>query len=211
VVPGYPHHITQRGVRRQKTFFDEADYQAYRNLAVELIDDWPVEFWAYCLMPNHIHAVVVPEHPDSLSKYFAVLHRRYAREINLRNEWQGHLWQKRFYSVVMDERHTFASLRYVEMNPVRAGMCKHPRDWRWSSTNGNLGLTKDPLIDRSRTTSIIADWNAYLVEDEDVSAVQRLRRQTGTGRPGGDDVFLRTIESRTGRHVRKKRAGRKKK
>ena len=211
VVPGYPHHITQRGVRRQKTFFDETDYQTYRNLAVELTGDWPVEFWAYCLMPNHIHAVVVPEHADSLSKYFAVLHRRYARAVNLRNEWQGHLWQKRFFSVVMDERHTIAGLRYVELNPVRAGICRHPREWPWSSTNGNLGLTNDPLIDRSRTNNIIADWSAYLVEEGDVSAVEQLRRQTGTGRPGGDDEFLRTIESRTGRRVRKKRAGRKKK
>jgi putative transposase len=211
VVPGYPHHITQRGVRRQKTFFAEDDYQAYLDLAIELTGDWPVEFWAYCLLPNHIHAVVVPDQPDSLSKYFAVLHRRYARQINLQHEWQGHLWQKRFYSVVMDERHTIASLRYVELNPVRAGIRKSPRDWPWSSTKGNLGLTDDPLIDRSRTVDIIANWSTYLAEEEDVSTVQRLRRQTRTGRPNGDDEFLRTIESRTERRVRKKRAGRKKK
>ncbi len=211
VVPGYPHHITQRGVRRQKTFFAEDDYQAYLDLAIELTGDWPIEFWAYCLMPNHIHAVVVPDQPDSLSKYFAVLHRRYARQINLQHEWQGHLWQKRFYSVVMDERHTIASLRYVELNPVRGGIRKSPRDWPWSSTKGNLGLTDDPLIDRSRTVDIIANWSTYLAEEEDVSTVQRLRRQTRTGRPNGDDEFLRTIESRTERRVRKKRAGRKKK
>ena len=211
VVPGYPHHITQRGVRRQRTFFEAADFQAYLRIAAELADSWNVEFWAYCLMPNHVHAVVVPEELDSLSKYFAILHRRYARKMNLRHEWQGHLWQKRFFSVVMDERHTLASLRYVELNPVRAGICNSPSDWPWSSTNGNLGVTDDPLIDRARTNGIISDWGAYLAEEEDPAAIQRLRRQTGTGRPSGNDAFLDLIESRTGRRVRKKLAGRKKK
>lgn len=211
VVPGFPHHITQRGVRRQKTFFDESDYRAYLDLAVELASGWEVEFWAYCLMPNHIHAVAVPNQAGSLSKFFAVLHRRYARRINSRYEWQGHLWQKRFYSVVMDERHTIASLRYVELNPVHAGMCKSPRDWPWSSAKANLGLTEDPLIDRSRTADIISDWDTYLASQEDTPAVQTLRRQTSSGRPDGDRAFMKTIERLSGRRVSKQRAGRKKK
>jgi len=211
VVPGHPHHVTQRGVRRQRTFFEDSDYQTYLKMALELTSDWQVEFWAYCLMPNHIHAVVVPHQPDDLSKYFAILHRRYARQLNLRHEWLGHLWQKRFFSVVMDERHTLASLRYVEMNPVRSGLCTSPRDWPWSSAAGNLGLWGDPLIDRSRTNEIVTDWNAYLADEEDATAIERLRSQTGTGRPDGDDGFLMLVESQTGRRVRKRRAGRKKK
>ena len=144
VIPGYPHHVTQRGVRRQRTFFDAADYQAYLDLAFELLDEWPITFWAYCLMPNHIHAVVVPDDKDGLSKYFAVLHRRYARRTNLRHDWHGHLWQKRFFSVAMEETHAITALRYVEANPVRAGLCESPPDWRWSSAQANLGLFADP-------------------------------------------------------------------
>ena len=211
VVPGHPHHVTQRGVRRQRAFFQASDYQTYLKMALELTADWPIDFWAYCLMPNHIHAIVVPHQSDSLSKFFAILHRRYARRMNLRHEWLGHLWQKRFFSVVMDERHTFAGLRYVEMNPVRSGLCKSPRDWPWSSASGNLGLSDDPLIDRSRTNELITDWDAYLADDEDVTAIEQLRSLTGTGRPDGDDAFLTLVESQTGRRVRKQRAGRKKK
>ena len=211
VVPGYPHHVTQRGVRRQRTFFEETDYQTYLKMALELTADWHVEFWAYCLMPNHIHAIVVPHQSDCLSKYFAILHRRYARQMNQRHEWLGHLWQKRFFSVVMDERHTLAGLRYVEMNPVRSGLCKSALDWPWSSASGNLGLLDDPLIDRSRTHEIITDWDAYLADEEDATSIEGLRSQTGTGRPDGDDDFLKLLESQTGRRVRKKRAGRKKK
>ena len=210
VVPGLPHHITQRGVRSQRTFFDEADYQAYLNMALELSSDWSVEFWAYCLMPNHIHAVVVPYEPDSLSKFFAVLHRRYARRTNLRHEWQGHLWQKRFYSVVMDERHTLAAMRYVETNPVRADICRFAHEWPWSSALGNLGLADDPLIDRTRTREVVGNWGAFLAEEGDTNAIDRLRSQTSTGRPEGDEGFLVELESKTGRLVRRRRAGRRK-
>ncbi len=180
-------------------------------MALKLTGEWPVDFWAYCLMPNHIHAVVIPHEPDSLSKFFAVLHRRYARRTNLRHEWQGHLWQKRFYSVVMDERHALAAMRYVELNPVRANICRSPHEWVWSSASGNLGLVDDPLIDRSRTKEVVGNWGAFLAEGEDTDTVNRLRIQTSTGRPEGDEAFLVALESSTGRRVRRRRAGRKKK
>ena len=211
VVPGLPHHVTQRGVRRQRTFFDASDYAEYLDVALELLDEWPVTFWAYCLMPNHVHAVVVPDERDSLSKYFAALHRRYARRTNLRHDWLGHLWQKRFFSVVMDEVHTITALRYVELNPVRAGICKRATDWRWSSVRANLGVAEDPLIDRSRTAQLVPDWGALLSGADDQTSIERLRHETGTGRPVGSEAFMGAIESQTGRRVRKRRAGRKKK
>ncbi len=210
VVPGYPHHVTQRGVRRQRTFFDEVDYKYYLEMARELARDWRIEFWAYCLMPNHVHAVVVPDDSNSMSKFFAILHRRYARRTNLKHDWQGHLWQKRFYSVVMDERHTIAAMRYVEQNPVRAGICRFPQEWPWSSAAGNLGLVDDPMIDRTRTESLISHWGPFLADENDGQAVNRLRVQTRTGRPEGGDAFLTALESITGRSVRKKPAGRPK-
>ena len=209
VVPGYPHHITQRGVRRQRTFFDGADYRRYLNLANDLTKEWPVEFWAYCLMPNHVHAIVVPNTADSLSKFFGILHRKYARRTNLRHEWQGHLWQKRFYSVVLDEAHCISALRYVENNPVRSGLSATPEDWPWSSARANLQVSCDSLIDRSRTAELVSDWRTFMGEQDEDEVIKRIREWTGTGRPGGNEHFLRRVESRTGRRVRKRRPGRK--
>jgi putative transposase len=208
VVPGYPHHVTQRGVRRQATFFDDIDYRSYLRLAVELKKDWSVEFWAYCLMPNHIHAVVVPKDDDCLSKFFAILHRRYAWRTNRRHDWLGHLWQKRFYSVVMDEPHAVAALRYVEQNPVRAGLCESAEEWPWSSARGNLGLFDDPLIEREATKALVPDWRKCLSARSGL-AIKEIRQQTCTGRPAGSAQFMDQIERRSGRCVRKRRAGRR--
>jgi putative transposase len=203
VVPGYPHHITQRGVRRQTTFFDERDYRAYLTLASALLQEHDVEYWAYCLMPNHIHAVVVPHADNALSRFFATLHRRYARRTNARLDWHGHLWQERFYSVVMDEPHALVAMRYVELNPVRAGLVRFAADWPWSSAKGNLGLLDDPLVDRSATRDLVANWDDYLAEPARPNEQDDLRRQTRVGRPSGSAAFIDQIEMRSGRQVRK--------
>jgi putative transposase len=109
----------------------------------------------------------------------------------------------------MDEAHTISAMRYVEMNPVRAGLCGHPEEWPWSSSRGNLGIANDPLIDRTATECVISDWANYLALQEGADDLRRLRQQTDTGRPDGSDKFIDLIESRTGRRVRKRRAGRK--
>lgn len=210
VVPGYPHHVTQRGVRRQTAFFDRDDYRTYLRFAERLLDRWRVDFWAYCLMPNHVHAVVVPHEEGCLSKYFAALHRQYASYVNSRHEWAGHLWQKRFYSVVMDEPHAITAMRYAEQNPVRAGLCADAGGWPWSSARGNLGLAEDPLIDRSRTRHLVADWATYLAQPESNVQLDAVRRLTKVGRPDGSHEFLCAIEGATGRVVARKPAGRKK-
>ena len=209
VVPGYPHHVTQRGVRRQTTFFDNDDYLAYLELATQLLESVEIEVWAYCLMPNHIHAVVVPGATDSLSKFFAPLHRRYARRTNHKHDWRGHLWQERFFSVVMDEPHVLMAMRYVEMNPIRAGLCKTPQEWPWSSARGNLELALDPLVNRGKTRSMISNWRRYLDAEECTKELDRLRDQTRAGRPNGSSVFVKRMEALTGRDIQKKRPGRK--
>jgi len=122
VVPGTPHHVTQRGNRRQDTFFRDEDYEAYIDLMSEWCGKCDVEIWAYCLMPNHIHMIAVPESEQGLSRAIGEAHRRYTRMINLRKRWTGYLWQGRFASFPMDEDHLLAAVRYVEMNPVRARM-----------------------------------------------------------------------------------------
>jgi putative transposase len=210
VVPGYPHHITQRGVRRQTTFFDELDYKRYLHIARSLLGDASLEIWTYCLMPNHIHAVVVPRERSSLAAYFGLLHKKYAELTNLRYDWAGHLWQNRFYSTVMDERHTLTALRYVERNPVRSGLVRNPEDWPWSSARGNLGLRDDPLLRGYPAHRLVPNWPEYLSCAETDANLRSLRKTTGTGRPTGDDAFIDRLEALSGRQIRRRRAGRRK-
>jgi putative transposase len=211
VVPGLPHHVTQRGVRRQTTFFDDLDYRRYLEIAKDLLPNSGLQIWAYCLMPNHIHAVVVPQQPDALAGYFGKLHKKYAQITNFRYEWSGHLWQNRFYSVVMDEQHTLTALRYVERNPVRSGITKYPQDWPWSSARGNLQRQSDPLIPGRPALSVVPNWSDYVSVPETDDDLKSLRKVTGTGRPCGDDGFIEKLERATGRKVRKRKAGRIKK
>lgn len=205
VVTDYPHHVTQRGVRRQTTFFDDRDYQTYLALALKAKEQFSIELWAYCLMPNHIHAIAVPREDGELSRFFATLHRRYALATNARYDWRGHLWQERFYSVVMDEPHTLSAMRYVELNPVRAGLSATAQDWRWSSARGNLSLVSDPLIDKRRACHrLVSNWHEFLSEPIIEKELEQLRRRTRIGRPGGEPGFVDSIEARSGRSVRKR-------
>lgn len=122
IAPGIPHHVTQRGNRRQQTFFCDDDYQAYSDLMADWCKKYHVEIWAWCLMPNHVHLIAVPETEDGLARAIGEAHRRYTRRINFREKWKGHLWQERFASFPMDESYLLAAARYVEMNPVAAGI-----------------------------------------------------------------------------------------
>jgi putative transposase len=102
VAPAVPHHVTQRGNRRQQTFFSDEDYQVYLELMSEWCKKHKVQIWAYCLMPNHVHLIAVPETKDALNLAIGEAHRRYTRRINFREGWRGHLWQGRFSSFVKD-------------------------------------------------------------------------------------------------------------
>jgi len=210
VVPGYPHHITQRGNRRQRTFFSVADYLAYFSLLVEAKIDSEVEFWAYCLMPNHVHFVAVPAHKNSLAELFQGAHRRYTRMVNSRNGWRGHLWQERFHSFVMDEPHLIAAIRYIELNPVRADLCPKPQDWRWSSVHAHLAGKNDALVTVKPMLQLFRDWSTYLDISEDNEYTDRIRLHTRTGRPAGSPLFLEQLENITGRNLKKLKPGPKK-
>jgi putative transposase len=207
VVPGYPHHVMQRGNRRQRTFFEEADYLAYIGLISELKGKVGVDVWAYCLMPNHVHFIVVPRHKQSLAKLFGIAHHRYARRVNSVNGWVGHLWQERFHSFVMDEPHLLAAVRYVALNPVRAGLCVRPEDWRWSSANAHLHCAPDKLVDTAAMRERVSDWRHFLSKDESPDLLEVLRRHTRSGRPAGDKRFIEKLEGLTGRRLQRRRSG----
>ena len=136
VVPGLPHHVTQRGNRRQQTFFNDGDYAAYVELMSEWCREEGVQIWAYCLMPNHVHLIAVPKTENGLRRAVGEAHRRYTRRINFREKWRGYLWQGRFASFIMDEAYLLAAARYVELNPVRAELVPNAEEWPWSSAQG---------------------------------------------------------------------------
>ena len=209
VVPKLAHHVTQRGVRRETVFFDSQDYRRYLGLATNLKPECGIEVWAYCLMPNHVHMVVVPHHDNSLAQYFGRLHSQYAVRTNKQHDWTGHLWQARFYSAAMDEAHTLAAMRYVEFNPVRAALCASPERWSWSSARGNLELVDDPLLDCSSSHALVGHWQEYLYGFCSDDEMETIRKNTRLGRPMGDDPFLIELEARLGKRVRKRKTGRK--
>ena len=162
VVPGFPHHVTQRGNRRQQTFFGEADFAEYRRLMASSCKDCATAIWAYCLMPNPVHLIMVPSGKDGLRCAVAEAHRSYTRMINFREGWRGHLWQERFHSFVMDEHHLLAAARYVERNPVRAGLCAsaEDRDWPWSSAHAHLREVDDALVQVRPLLDLVPDWRS---------------------------------------------------
>ena len=207
VVPGIPHHVTQRGGRKQQTFFNSDDYRRYLVILAERLGDVDIEVWAYCLMPNHVHFVVVPSRSEALAKLLQYVHQKYAREINMREGWQGHLWQQRFFSVPMDETYLVAAVRYVELNPVRAGLCAHPRDWPWSSVHAHEQGTDDGVVTVAPMLERVSKWQQYLTETDSKVDVESIRKKTSTGRPLGSSDFINRLESMTGRRLRKRKPG----
>ncbi len=207
VVPGYPHHVTQRGNRRQKTFFSDDDYREYIMHIAAAKADSGTDIWAWCLMPNHVHLIVVPERCDSLSALFADAHRRYTRYINFREGWRGHLWQGRFHSCVMDERHLLAAIRYVELNPVTAGLCRQPEDWPWSSSRAHLAGHDDALVSVTPMLQRISNWRRYLQSPDAEVTLDKLRKHSRTGRPLGDDHFIEKLEQLTQRSLKRRKPG----
>ncbi|MFH1018830.1 MAG: transposase, partial [Pseudomonadota bacterium] len=133
VVPGIPHHVTQRGNRRQLSFFRNSDFDTYLKILGSWCRRTGLDVWAYCLMPNHVHLIVVPPDQPSLARGIGEAHKGYSRLVNERHGWKGYLWQGRFASFPMDEGHLLAAARYVERNPVEAGIVHKPEDYPWSS------------------------------------------------------------------------------
>ena len=213
VVPNIPHHIVQRGNRKMDVFFQDEDYQTYIDLIAAYCQDYRAEVLAWCLMPNHVHFVVVPREKETLHKVFGETHRRYTQLINKREGWTGYLWQGRFSSFPMDEQHLMNAVAYVELNPVAAGLVRRPEDWRWSSARAHLKGVEDPLMGRQRPKVFdgIRDWRAFLKQHNHSSDFEVLEKHERTGRPVGDKKFIRRLEKLTGRALEKQKPGPKSK
>lgn len=210
VFPGVPHHVTQRGNGRARTFFSDADYALYRDLLAEHAAAAGVEVWAWVLMPNHVHLILVPADADGLRRALAPVHRRYAGHVHLRTNRSGHFWQGRFGCVAMDEAHLGAALRYVALNPVRARLAARATDWPWSSIHAQLGRD-DGLTATAPVRARYPDFAALVGAGEDDDMSQRLRRAETIGRPVGDENFLSRLERDHGRALKPGRRGRPRK
>jgi len=209
VIPDAPHHVTQRGNRRQQTFFRDSDYLAYLHLAAEAFGEAGVEVWAYCLMPNHVHLIAAPGRPEALAQAVGTTHVRYTRQVNLRERWTGYLWQGRFASFPMDEAYLRQCARYVGLNPVRAGLVARAADGPWSSVRAHIDGRPDPLITPSRLAERLGDEAARFFEvDVEEEARRKLRRASSTGRPLGAAAWVKALEASTGRALAPRPIGR---
>ncbi len=206
-VPGVPHHITQRGNRRMRTFFESGDYGEYLRLMSEFCGKRGVEVWAYCLMPNHVHLIAVPSSEDGLRRAIGEAHRRYTRFINFRKKWRGHLWQGRFASYPMDEEYLLAAARYVELNPVRARLADGPQEYRWSSARAHVAGKDDALVKVAPLLERIGDWKAFLSSGLSRMEATAIRRHERTGRPLGSEEFIIRIERLLNRTLRRQKPG----
>ncbi len=218
VLPGVAHHVTQRGNRRLPIFFSDDDRRAYLALLREGCAQAGVRCLAWCLMDNHVHLILVPEDADGLRAALGEAHRRYTRHVNFREGWRGYLFQGRFASYPMDDAHLMAAIRYVELNPVAAGIVSHAEDWHWSSARSHIAgkrVADDPLTDATALTGHVADWRAMLrhgleasdADGEGIAVAEAIEARLRTGRPLGDTTWIARQEAALARQLRPAKRG----
>lgn len=208
VAPGVPHHVTQRGNYRQKVFPTAASCRRYLQLLRDASERCGVMVWAYCLMPNHVHLVLVPSTATALGQAMDHISGQHARGIHEHEGVVGHLWQARYYSCVLDGAHLVAAVRYVERNPVRAGLIASAWEYPWSSARERIGRARAPLLDPGcPLDEDLVDWRAFLESAED-TATDRIRLATLRGQAAADDRFVHDLEAKLGRRLRPRPVGR---
>ena len=207
VIAGCAHHVTQRGNRQQDVFFCDADRRRYLDLLAEYSAKHGLAVQAYCLMRNHVHLIVVPREESSMGAALKPVHMRHTQQVNWTQGVTGRLWQGRFYSCPLDEQHLWTAVRYVERNPVRAGLVRRAEDWEWSSAAGHCGMRTDALagdpcgLHRDVPPTKWAAWLAEPWGEVDNGRVEALRANTLTGRPVGGETFVRHLEHLVGRRL----------
>lgn len=210
-----PHHVTQRGNHRERVFFAAGDPEAYLSLLHAYGRRQGLAVFAYCLMPNHVHLVVVPSGTDSMPRALQAVHSQYAQRVNRMREISGHLWQGRYYSSALDPAYFLNATRYVERNPVEAGLVAQAQDYRWSSAAAHCGMRVDPLLEPASKSSVlrgIANWSSWIAKGIPDDCRKLLQRNARLGLPCGSDSFVEQLEKLTGRDLQfHSRGGRRKK
>ena len=206
VIPGQPQHIIQRGNNRQVIFAADADYQFFRDAVVEAAGRFGLAIHAYVWMTNHIHLLATPTDADSISKTFQSAGRKYVQYFNYTYRRSGTIWEGRYRATVVDsERYMLSIMRYIELNPVRAGMVAHPRDYRWSShrryaygesgPNLNWLIEPDQYLNIDRTEEARRQaYRALFKSEIDADEIATIRQTTQKGWALGDGRFKEMIE-----------------
>lgn len=215
-LPGIPQHIVQRGNDRQACFADAADYLRYRQELGEAALRYDCALHAYVLMTNHVHLLTTPREPGGVSRMMQAIGRRYVGSFNARYRRTGTLWEGRFKSALVDSEHyALACYRYIELNPVRAGIVASPREYRWSSHVRNAHGAHEPRITpHAAYLSLGADdltrLDAYrrLFASTDAHDIDALRLHTQQQKPWGNERFRRQIEALAQRSMEVRPRGR---
>ena len=223
IIPGQPQHIIQRGNNRQDIFTADKDYQFFREALVEASVKHDLAIHAYVWMSNHIHLLATPGAVDSISKVFQSVGRRYVQYFNFKNKRSGTLWEGRYRATVVDsERYLLSVMRYIELNPVRAGMVAHPRDYPWSSYACNAGGETSRNVDwlvpqreylrlgrtvQQRQAAYRKLFRAVVAKDD----LKAIRESTHKGWALGGERFIKKIEALSQRRASSKGVGRPKK
>ena len=171
VCANYPYHVTQRGNYRQNVFEDDEDRGVYMRYFMEYKKKFGVQLFAYCLMDNHVHFVVEPSTENGLARLFSMTHMRYSHYFNKKKGARGHLWQGRFFSCPLDVEHLYEAIRYVELNPVRAGIVSRIDSFDWSSLKFHMKGKGLYPVDSVNEYLQIEDWKSYLKEKVDEEKV----------------------------------------
>lgn len=204
--------MTQRGNRRARVFYSAEDCQAYLAWLHHIARQHGLEILAYCLMTNHVHLVVVPATPRAMELTFRPLHTRYAQRLNRTMNWSGHIWQGRFFAAALDERFFWSTIRYVELNPVRAGMVARAEDHPWSSARAHCLGAFDPLLSTDprwvRQIAAVGDWSAWLAAGNTAIELGLIRERTARSLPCGSEEFVRSLEGHAGRSLACRKVGR---
>jgi len=211
VLPGYPHHVTQRGNNRQDVFFTDDDRANYLRILGVQCRKYGVAVHGYCLMTNHVHLVLTPAAADGLAKAVGRTHFAYTHYLNKARERSGHLWQNRFYSCPVGQDYMLGILCYTEQNPARAGLVSVPWDYPWSSAAAHVGgRTASGLLDLSLWSRLTDPdgWRQLLMAGLGDREVEQMRRCTRLGHPLARDEELRRLEAATGARLRPRRVGR---
>lgn len=212
IAPGYPHHVTQRGNNRSTTFFDDEDRQTYLQLLSKYAGKFSLQIWAYCLMDNHVHLLVVPEKEESLARGVGLTNQIYTQYLNRKRKQSGRIWQNRFFScIVENDKYLWTVARYIENNPLKAGLANCAEDYRWSSAKAHITGAIDELL-----------YEPYWMEPEEIKnyadfilqsnedAENILRKANRTGRPFGSESFIDKLELQLNQVLRAQKPGRPK-
>lgn len=210
VAAGYPHHVIQRGNNREEVFFEKDDRMRYFSLLKKYAAKWASPVMAYCLMTNHVHLLTKPESEESLYKMMQGLTLCYTQYVNRTYGRTGRLWESRYHSCIVDqEKYLWAAARYIEQNPIRAGIVEKAEDYPYSSAEAHVKGSKDAVLGQDFfTEDRRQDYISLLRSDLPEKEIERLRHATKAGRPFGREGFVSEMENKLERKLLQRPKGR---